>query len=232
MKIGSLDESRSQSNGRAINSINMGSVGMSIPYSEFSDSDARTSSKLSSAALSQPVYDSQNNLQAPTLGHTFRPAMEGRVSQLLGGSGIGLGLGMQGRERRHRDSESFAESTGHLISGVSTVRSAVLCSILLFLLCSTQIFSTIYLSRLKSLHPLHTVIHLTLPPVCLCVRLSVCRSVCLSICLLVCLSVCLFVCLFVCLSICLFVCLSVCMSVCELPPPSIILFHILILFSC
>jgi hypothetical protein len=197
MKIGSLDESRSQSNGRAINSINMGSVGMSIPYSEFSDSDARTSSKLSSAALSQPVYDSQNNLQAPTLGHTFRPAMEGRVSQLLGGSGIGLGLGMQGRERRHRDSESFAESTGHLISGVSTVRSAVLCSVLLFLLCSTQIFSTIYLPRstvlhhLTSLHPLHTVIHLTLPPVCL----------------------------------------SVCMSMCELPPPSIILFHILILFS-
>jgi hypothetical protein len=135
MKIGSLDESRSQSNGRTINSINMGSVGMSLPYSEFSDSDARTSSKLSSAGLSQPVYDSQNNLQAPTLGHTFRPAMEGRVSQLLGGSGIGLGLGMQGRERRHRDSESFAESTGHLISGVSTVRPAVLCSVVFFCFC-------------------------------------------------------------------------------------------------
>jgi hypothetical protein len=130
MKIGVLDESRSQSNGGMINSINMNSLGMSLPHSEFSDSDARTSSKLSSAGISQPVYDGQSNLQVPILSQTFRhSAMEGRVSQLLGSSGIGLGLGMQCRERRHRDTQSFAESTGHLISGVSTVRYAVLCSV-------------------------------------------------------------------------------------------------------
>ena len=128
MKIGSIDDSRSQSNNRIINSINMGSSGISLPHSQFSDSDARTSSKLSSAGLSVPVHDSQNNLQ--TLGHTFHPSgMEGRVS-MLGGSGIGIGIGMQGR--RHRDSESFAESTGHLISGVSTRYSTVLYSTVLY----------------------------------------------------------------------------------------------------
>ena len=142
MKIGSIDESRSQSNNRIVNSINMGSSGISLPHSQFSDSDARTSSKLSSAGLSVPVHDSQNNLQ--TLGHTFHPSgMEGRVS-MLGGSGIGIGIGMQGR--RHRDSESFAESTGHLISGVSTRYATVLYSTVLYsTLCCFLLFLPPYL---------------------------------------------------------------------------------------
>ena len=119
MKLGSRDDSRNQSNNHTVNSINMNSTGLCHPLSQFSDSDGRTSSKLSSAGVSIPIPDTAKN-RFQTLNPRFCTpvAIEGRMSQILGSTGK-TGLGLQ--SKRHRDSESFAESTGHLITGVSAL---------------------------------------------------------------------------------------------------------------